>query len=86
MNARGEFWYEISSERLDATRLVELLRHFMHRRGRVFLVLDGHPAHVAHFVSEYVQSLRGALELHFLPGYFRDMRLNCIPMSLSRTT
>jgi hypothetical protein len=52
----------------------------------VFLVLDGHPAHVAHFVSEYVQSLRGALELHFLPGYFRDMRLNCIPMSLSRTT
>jgi transposase len=73
VNARGEFWYEIYSERLNATRLVELLRHFMRRRGRVFLVLDGHPAHVAHIVSEYVQSLRGALELHFLPGYAPEL-------------
>ena len=73
VNARGEFWYEIYSERLNATRLVELLRHFMRRRSRVFLVLDGHPAHVAHIVSEYVQSLRGALELHFLPGYAPEL-------------
>ena len=40
VNARGEFWYEIYGERLSATRFIELLRHFMRRRGRVFLVLD----------------------------------------------
>jgi transposase len=73
VNARGEFWYEIYGERLSATRFVELLRHFMRRRGRVFLVLDGHPAHVAKIVSEYVRSLRGSLELHFLPGYAPEL-------------
>ena len=36
------------------------------RRGRVFMVLDGHPAHGARIASEYVQSFRGKLELHFL--------------------
>src|SRR5205814_3239653 len=42
VNARGVFWYEIYSERLNATRFVELLRHFMRRRrSKVFLVLDG---------------------------------------------
>jgi transposase len=74
VSARGEFWYEIYSERLNATRFVELLRHFMRRRrSRVFLVLDGHPAHIAKIVAEYVQSLRGALELHFLPGYAPEL-------------
>ena len=70
VNARGAFWYEIYSERLNATRFVELLRHFMRRRrSKVFLVLDGHPAHIAKVVAQYVQSLEGRLELHFLPGY-----------------
>jgi transposase len=74
VNARGEFWYEIYSERLNATHFVALLRHFMRRRrGGVFLVLDGHPAHVAGIVSEYVRSLRGKLELHFLPGYAPEL-------------
>lgn len=74
VNARGAFWYEIYSDRLNATRFVELLQHFMRgRRGRVFLVLDGHPAHIAKLVAHHVQSLRGRLELHFLPGYAPDL-------------
>ncbi len=43
------------------------------RRGPVFLVLDGHPAHIAKAVAEYVQSLAGRLELHFLPGYAPEL-------------
>jgi hypothetical protein len=39
----------------------------------VFLVLDGHPAHRAKIVAAYVQSLKGLLELHFLPGYAPDL-------------
>ena len=74
VNALGEFWYEIYTERLNASRFVELLRHFMHRRkSPVFLVLDGHPAHIAKTASEYVQSLGGRLELHFLPGYAPEL-------------
>jgi transposase len=51
-----------------------LLGKFMHRRKHpVFLVLDGHPAHIAGSVARYVQSLKGRLELHFLPGYAPEL-------------
>src|SRR6266487_1732705 len=35
--------------------------------GKVFLVLDGHPAHKAKVVKHYTESLEGRLELHPLP-------------------
>jgi len=68
VNAVGEFWFEIYAERLNATRFIELMAHFMRRRkSPVSLVLDSHPAHIAKSVARYVQSLKGRLELHFLP-------------------
>jgi transposase len=74
VSARGSFWYEIYTERLNATRFIELLRRFMRGRKRpIFLVLDGHPSHRAKIVAKYVQSLRGRLELHFLPGYAPEL-------------
>jgi transposase len=74
VNALGEFWFEIYSERLNAAKFVELLGHFMRRRkSPVMLVLDGHPAHIAKSVAKYVQQLRGRLELHFLPGYAPEL-------------
>jgi transposase len=74
VNARGAFWYEIYTERLNAPRFVALLRHFMRgRQGPVFLILDRHPAHIAKMVAHYVQQLAGRLELHFLPGYAPEL-------------
>ena len=74
VTARGEFWFEIYTHQLNAAAFVELLRRFMRgRRNRVLLILDGHPAHRAKIVSDYVQSLRGRLELHFLPGYAPEL-------------
>lgn len=74
VNARGEFWFELYTERFNATKFIDCLKHFMRgRRGPVFLVLDGHPAHGAKSVARYVQSLKGRLELHFLPGYAPEL-------------
>jgi transposase len=74
VNARGAFWWAIYTERLDAVHFIEHLRAFLRsRKGRVFLVLDRHPAHIAKAVARYVQSLRGRLELHFLPGYAPEL-------------
>jgi transposase len=74
VSARGEFWYETYTERLNAGRFVELLTNFMRRRkSPVFLVLDGHPAHIAKVVAQYVQRLAGRLALHFLPGYAPEL-------------
>jgi len=74
VNARGGFWYKTYGERMNATRFVVLLKDFMRwRRDPVFLVLDRHPAHIAKVVAQYVQSLGGRLELHFLPGYAPEL-------------
>ncbi len=74
VSARGEFWAATYTGKLDAPSFVVFLQNFMQGRGwKVFLVVDGHPAHKAKVVQEYVQSLKGCLELHFLPPYAPDL-------------
>jgi transposase len=74
LTSSGAFWFDVFPGRLNAVRFVELLKKFLRRRRRpVVLVLDSHPAHVAKLVAEFVQSQRGRLEIHFLPGYAPDL-------------
>lgn len=74
VNARGEFWAATYTGKLNAESFVLFLQNFMQgRTGKVFLVVDGHPAHKARMVQKYVQSLKGRLELHFLPPYAPDL-------------
>jgi len=74
VNAQGAFWYSVYTGRFNAGRFVEFLRAFMRRRPRrVFLVVDGHPAHRAKMVNQYTESTGGKLELHFLPGYAPEL-------------
>jgi transposase len=74
VNARGEFWAATYTGKLDAEAFVVFLQNFMEGRSRkVFLIVDGHPAHKAKVVKTYVQSLGGRLELHFLPPYAPDL-------------
>jgi transposase len=74
VNARGAFWYNVYTGRLNAMQFITFLRDFLRTRRRpVFLVVDRHPAHIAKVVAEHVQSRRGRLELHFLPGYAPDL-------------
>ena len=40
-------------------------------RGKVLLVVDGHPAHKGRLVKAYVHKLQGRLELHFLQPTYR---------------
>ena len=59
---------------LNAVRFVGFLRDLMKgRREKVFLVVDGHPAHKANAVKEFIKELAGRLELHFLPPYAPDL-------------
>jgi transposase len=74
VNARGAFWYNVYTGRFNSALFLVFLRQFLCTRRRpVFLVVDGHPAHKADVVRRYVQSRRGRLELHFLPGYAPDL-------------
>src|SRR5271166_4622502 len=74
VNARGEFWAATYTGKLNAESFVACLKNFMKgRTGTVLLVVDGHPAHKANIVTEYVVSLGGRLELHPLPPYAPDL-------------
>lgn len=74
VSARGEFWSQVYSGMLNAGRFVEFLKDFRRGgRGKIFLVVDGHPGHRAKVVAEYVAGTKGGLELHFLPPYAPDL-------------
>jgi transposase len=74
VSPNGAFWYEVYAQRLTAMQFIKLLTNFLRRRRRpVMVVLDSHPAHVAKAVANFVQSHRGRIELHFLPGYAPDL-------------
>ena len=74
INARGAFWAMTYDGKLNAESFTVFLQNFMKgRTAKVFLVVDGHPAHRAKCVQRYLASLRGRLELHFLPPYAPDL-------------
>ena len=75
VNARGAFWAATYAGKLNGESFVLFLQDFVKNRGnqKVLLVLDGHPAHKAKVVEQYVASLQGQLELHPLPAYSPDL-------------
>ncbi len=74
VNARGGFWFKVYTQRLNRERFLHFLKAFLRgRRTPVLLVVDGHPAHRAKIVAQYVHSLKGRLEIHFLPGYAPEL-------------
>src|ERR1700683_4479587 len=74
VNASGAFWAATYTGKLDAESFVMFLRNFMKgRRTKVFLVVDGHPAHKATVVKNYIRETEGRLELYFLPPYAPDL-------------
>jgi transposase len=71
---RGEFWFCTYAGGLTGELFVQLLRQLMHRRKKpVRLILDGLPAHKTRLVRDYVESTKGRLSLHFLPGYAPEL-------------
>ncbi|MBV8457893.1 MAG: IS630 family transposase [Acetobacteraceae bacterium] len=74
VNAKGAFWYCTYEGALTAELFITLLRQMMrYRRKPVHLVVDGLPAHKTKLVKDYVQSTKGRLTLHVLPGHAPDL-------------
>jgi transposase len=74
VNAGGAFWAATYTGKLNAESFLEFLKDFVKsQRRKVLLVVDGHPAHKAKLIKQYVAQLAGRLELHFLPPYAPDL-------------
>ena len=88
VNAQGCFWSNTYDGKLNAETFELFLKDFIkNRRGqKVFLVMDGHPAHKAKSVQKYVESLNGQLELHPLPPYSPDLNPDEFVWNYMKTT
>jgi transposase len=87
VNVKGGFWYCTYEGGLTAELFVGLLRKMMrHRPKPVHLVVDGLPAHKTKLVKDYVQSTRGRLTLHFLPGYAPELNPDELVWSYMKRT
>ena len=74
VNAKGGFWFATYEGALNAELFITLLKKLMKGRSRpVHLVVDGLPAHKKANVREYIESTKGRLTMHVLPGYAPDL-------------
>jgi transposase len=74
ITAQGAMFFSTFTGGLNAERFIGLCRDLLHDDGgTVFLVVDGHPAHRANIVAEFVESTGGRLRLFFLPPYSPEL-------------
>lgn len=70
----GEFRYAIYSERFNAKLFIKFLKKFTRGlQGPCFFIVDGHPAHRAKSVKEFIAASKGSIELYFIPPYAPDL-------------
>jgi len=70
ISPEGELrWSEVEGT-MTAEKFIAFLQRMIKGRNKpVYLIVDGHPAHRAKAVKQFVKENRERLELHFLPSY-----------------
>ena len=87
VSAKGAFWFVTYKGGLNGELFVEMLKKLCARRKRpLHLVLDSLPAHKTKVVTKYVESTKGKLTLHFLPGYAPDLNPDELVWSHAKRT
>lgn len=70
----GTLRFSTVDGKLNADRFIDFCDKLIHdTAGPVFLIVDGHPAHRARAVTDYVASTGGQLRLFFLPPYSPEL-------------
>jgi transposase len=71
----GTLRFRVFDERFTGPVFLDFLKRLVRdNRGRkVRLILDGHPAHRARIVRDWVAANPTLIELHFLPGYSPEL-------------
>src|SRR3954470_16348056 len=71
----GTLRFRVFDEKFTGSVFLDFLKRLVKdAKGRkVVLILDGHPAHRARIVRDYVAAHPDLVELHFLPGYSPEL-------------
>jgi transposase len=75
ISPRGELRFRVQEGKMNAGRFIDFLKALLDSvTGKVFLIVDGHPAHKAKKVSEFVrEKADGRLTIFFLPPYSPEL-------------
>jgi transposase len=71
----GTLRFRVFDERFTGPLFLDFLRRLVKdNQGRkIMLIVDGHPAHRARIVRDWVAANPSLIELHFLPGYSPEL-------------
>jgi len=75
ISPRGEMRFRVQEGTMNADRFIDFLKALLSSvEGRIFLIVDGHPAHRAAKVKEFTENETGGrLKIFFLPPYSPDL-------------
>lgn len=74
VSSRGEMRFMIVDSTVKTREFITFLsRLLVGAKRKIFLIVDGHPAHRSKKVKEYVASTNGKLGLFYLPGYSPEL-------------
>jgi transposase len=75
MSNTGTLRFRVFDERFTGPLFLDFLKRLVRdNRGRkVMLIVDGHPAHRARVVRDWIAANPTLIELHFLPGYAPEL-------------
>lgn len=72
---RGELCFRVFEGRFTGPLFLDFLKRLLqHAAGRkVHVIVDGHPAHRAKLVRDWISDKQALIELHYLPGYSPEL-------------
>jgi transposase len=74
VSPKGEFRFKVFTSRFNAAFFINALKDFTKGiRRPCYFIVDGHPAHRAQVVRQFVRGTKGKIELYFLPPYAPDL-------------
>jgi len=74
VSPKGALRFMVVKGGVGAMVFLTFLKRLLHGRRRpVYLIVDGHPAHKAKIVKNFVASTQGKLKLFFLPPYSPEL-------------
>lgn len=74
ISPRGRLWFRCFKGTLTAPRFIGFLEALLSDvRGKIDLVLDRHPAHVAAATRRFIETKKSRLRVHYLPTYAPEL-------------
>lgn len=74
VNAQGKFRFMVVEGSVGAKVFIEFMKRLIYGSKRmVFLIVDGHPAHKAIIVKDFLESVKNKIRLFFLPPYSPEL-------------